>query len=957
MSGEVEIVNRVVLSIFTVLLLFGIFIVPGAISGTTCSSEDILNSISLEEDYLPSVGPLDRVIRVAVYNEPNTTVPEYGAGGPYTNHYDILVAFLNDQGFSASSLTFQDILDHKLMTADFDVFVMANNLPRENITNYVNEFWLGGGAILSFDSALGYLYYHGMIYHEVKGDFGLFGAGSLEEWDYSFPSSIQVTTRHPTTKHYSQNYMISTSADTIATFDAVNVPSQVGSHFTMILNSESLGVGFALDNPDRGGRIVQLSGNCSTISTWQESIITDSVEWLCPKPKGRIAFDLSHQPKVGVDPWDELSEFPDEYKMFRDILVNHTFTFDKLYPKDTGNLTTARLSKYDVLILVAPNYNYTIAEVLAVQDYIYSGGSLFAFGHNPNIANFDEANEQLNSITEIAGLWVNNTLGTTVFAKLDAMEFFTLEGCSTLDISTRGWVNITDNAVALWGLWPDFNIASSYHGTGRIVLSASVGWIEDFHFVNDDNSHFAINCANWLTATFEEARVLVYQNGIGSGNNEYRSELLNALNELGIEFMFHTDPYYFNLSLFWEYWDIVIIDANSLSPVQYNNQILEYMENGGQLIMRDFYFYHAPYEIPYNLSLYTYLGFEGTDNNIQMGPPTVYLWEYNHGIFNHPIDYGSYNISSTTHWFGTDFCNVTLHDNATPLAGVTTYESITEAAIVESVEGRAICNFFALTEYNEDTDDSTYPDSYELWMNEIAYMMRPTIDTPDDRVIESGSVGEDIIWMPYSDRPYTYDIWIDWELYEERTWDGGIITVSLDDLDVGTYEIFVRAIDTAGYAGTDLVLVIVEDTTSPEFVDGPNNLQYQEGTAVHMLNWTFNELNPDSWVLFINGSIQDSGTWDGSEISADAGGLSEGYYNATIAVNDTSGNIATDTVNLEVTAPSTTGSTDTATSDTTTDTGTTEPPPDDNTMLIISIVALIGVVVVVSIVLMKRKKS
>jgi hypothetical protein len=844
------------------------------------------------------------------------------------------------------------------MTADFDVFVMVNNLPRENITNYVNEFWLGGGGVLSFNSALGYLYYYGMIYYDVKGDFRLFGAGFLEEWDYSFPDTINISSRHPTTKHYSQYYQITTPADTIATFDNINVPSQVGSHFTTILNSYGNGVAFAIDNPDRGGRIVQLSGNCSVIPNWQESIIMDSLDWLCPRPKGKIVYDLTHHPYLGVDSWDILATHQSSYPQFRDLMVNHTYTFDKLYPKPTGNLTTARLEKYDILILCLPEINFTSSEVTAVKSYLWSGGSLLAFGDDPTLLHFNKSNDQLNSITEESGLSIHKSLQANSPTEVDAMQYFTLEGCTDLYMISRGYVNTTGLAVGLWGLWPDFNIASSFHGSGRIILSADIGWPADSQIALLDNARFVLNAANWLTAT--HAEVLVYQNGIGVGNNEYRSELVNALNELGIDFMFHTEPFYFNLSLFWETWDMVIVDANSLSPVKYYDQIQNHLENGGMLIMRDFFFFELNSSTAFNLNIFQYLGFNGTGNRITGGPPIVYPWVPEHSIFNQPIDYGANNFTSNTQWFGTDFCNVTLYANATPLAGVSVTPEDNATAIILSVGGKALCNMFALTQYDDDTDDSTYPDSYELWMNEIAFMMRPRINSPPDRILESGTIDEDIFWNPGSDRPYRYTILRNGVIIDENTWNGDSIHTSLDGLDLGTFTFEVRVEDTAGYIVSDIVIVTVEDTTYPVYVDIPHHPSYGEGTDEYILNYTFTELNPDSFVLCINGTIEEYGDWDGSMISVDVGGLIEGVYNLTLTVNDTSNNVFTAMTDLTVTEAVTTTTTTTTsiqtsttttpptttTTDTTTDTGTTTPPPGDNTMIIIVAVAVVVIIII-----------
>ena len=48
-----------------------------------------------------------------------------------------------------------------------------------------------------------------------------------------------------------------------------------------------------------------------------DEMIIDAIDWLCPRPKGRIAYDLSHNPRLGVDNWDDLTAYPGYYEDWR----------------------------------------------------------------------------------------------------------------------------------------------------------------------------------------------------------------------------------------------------------------------------------------------------------------------------------------------------------------------------------------------------------------------------------------------------------------------------------------------------------------------------------------------------------------------------------------------------------------------------------------------------------------
>lgn len=122
------------LTIFISLLILQFVFVPKTISEKPVTTNLKTSQIAVN------------TIRIAIYNEPNTTETSYAAGGSYTNDYGALMGLLQSEGHQVSELTCTDIYNHELMTADFDIFIMVDNLPRENITKQVKEFWLGGGG-------------------------------------------------------------------------------------------------------------------------------------------------------------------------------------------------------------------------------------------------------------------------------------------------------------------------------------------------------------------------------------------------------------------------------------------------------------------------------------------------------------------------------------------------------------------------------------------------------------------------------------------------------------------------------------------------------------------------------------------------------------------------------------------------------------------------------------------
>jgi hypothetical protein len=237
----------------------------------------------------------------------------------------------------------------------------------------------------------------------------------------------------------------------------------------------------------------------------------------------------------------------------------------------------------------------------------------------------------------------------------------------------------------------------------------------------------------------------------------------------------------------------------------------------------------------------------------------------------------------------------------------------------------------------------------------------PTIDHPENQTIYEGSTGNTIIWTPDDAYPSHYVIFQDGIEIDSDDWDGGNITLSLDDLDLelGEYNFTIVVYDIGGNSVTDTVWVTVLDGTPPE-IDSPADVEYEEGETGNSITWTPTDSHPASYTIYKDGVIHQSGDWNGSAITISVDGLSAGNYNYTLVVTDIGGNTATDTVMVTVTAPSTTTPTTTTTTPptttpTTTTTTTTTPPGGDVLILIIGIVSASGAVVVIIIIVLFKK--
>jgi hypothetical protein len=854
---------------------------------------------------------VERPIRVAIYDDGNSTKPGYlnasETQGVVHNNVSLMSVILGESGYEPELLDVQDIQNNVLQPASFDVLVLPDNLPRENITDQIMEFWLGGGGILALDGSSIFLCEMGILPPESEGE-----NGNYVYWEFA-GNDFNFTKRHPVSKSYALNDTIDRTVvgDFAWNWTALQSSSIAGDLKKIAAttgNPEFVAV-MAFDPSDRGGRIV--TSMWDLVNDYLPEMFPlfgDAVEWLAPRPKGRIAFDMSHQPRLGVDTYDTLSQFPGKYVGMRDSFVRNDYTFDKLYPTAEGNLTGDRLEQFDILILVSPDYNYTGAEREAVVNWVENGGGLFVLGESSSVGpSFLVPTDQINSLFGSFSMELN--ISSHAIGVQTAWEdnHPTTEGTADLRMGTPGYINYTGDAEPIWRVAGGVTVATQPFGNGRVVLAADMNFADGTYIDQDDNIQFLINVANWLTSS--EAKVLVYSDTAfhDPNNNTYRGPVAEALNDLGIPFYMTSVGFFLNQSLHLQEWDLVIVDNINYVISGYFDDLLWYLEEGGRLILETW-----TYSSSFADALNTYIGYDYVGPNFSP-PPDIHIWAPDAPIFNNPVEYGADTISTSRDFiFGTECANLTVFENATALGGLSPDASETNATIILGADGRALVNGMLLTMYWSDTDDSAFEDAKELWFNEIAFMMRPIVDSPSDITFEGGSTGHAIVWEPHSWSPAEFAIIDGSSELAGGPWEGAPIDISVDDFEPGVHEVKLTLYDTLGFSESDVVIVTVVDTTPPD-INSPADVEFEEATTGNSVEWTCYDLYPDTYSVYVNSSIDISAAWAGGNIEIILDGLEEGFYNLTLVVEDTSGNSASDTVLVTVTPPTGLGGLDTTT--------------------------------------------
>lgn len=723
--------KRVMPILLIIIFLTGLFTIPPVLTGMNNQSAPI-------DIAIPSQNT-DLTVRVAIYDEDNFTVP-LGANptlSGFTNHLSEVETLLEGAGHEVTLLTTEDIENHELILANYDVFILLNNLPKNSVSNLVKEFWLGGGGLLTFNKAFSYLSYKSIVWPGL----GIDGYGIL--WGNLTCDVMNVTARHPTMKEHHINDTISERvSDWAVIVQSVLDGSDVWYTITPLLTNKTnsdLMYGFAMDSKYEGGRLVHLPGDGSLIPTDFESIIVDSVEWLMPRPKGRIIFDYTHQPRIGIDSWDyELVTVyspPYVFEQFRNLAVNHSYTFDKLYPSSAGNITAARLAPYDVLIMAWPDLNYTAAEGAVIDEWVNGGGSLLVLGDRTELGfPNDYGDETLNMVLQNFEM----SLGTTnemITGTMTPGTHVTLEGCTGLTMGPRNYLSVLGSATTIWFDGTHPVVAGQEYGAGRAIVSADMNVFDNGQLSQTSNSYFALNVLNWLTAA--DAEILVHSDYLG-----WNDAVCKALRDLGLSYQFFNTRQYLDDFLDSKSWDLLIYNNVNYWPESIiYDELYAFVNTGGTLMLTTFTVDNHPTH-----PLWSKMGVEWEAS--LSGTPSMYFWDASHPIFTEPNNHMMNNYTSIV-LFGDDGDTVVYFEGHTALAGTTTTPQNGTATIVVSDDRKTLFNTLIIDNFATDEDDSTYEDRIELWQNEIVFMMtEPTttgggfpLDTTTLLIIGGGAVG------------------------------------------------------------------------------------------------------------------------------------------------------------------------------------------------------------------------
>jgi hypothetical protein len=171
----------------------------------------------------------------------------------------------------------------------------------------------------------------------------------------------------------------------------------------------------------------------------------------------------------------------------------------------------------------------------------------------------------------------------------------------------------------------------------------------------------------------------------------------------------------------------------------------------------------------------------------------------------------------------------------------------------------------------------------------------PAVTPLSDFNFEYGSDNPYFEWIVSDENPFYYYIMNEFLPVSFGPWDGSNINLSLAGWDLGVYNLTLIIQDAYDQFAMDSVLVTIEDTTSP-LINHPSDLVIPPNNGSFSILWYPTDLLYDTYEIYQNGSLVESGSWDDTGMSYNISSLEVGIYEFELIVYDTSDNSASDTV-------------------------------------------------------------
>ncbi|MHA2425780.1 MAG: DUF2341 domain-containing protein [Candidatus Thorarchaeota archaeon] len=166
-----------------------------------------------------------------------------------------------------------------------------------------------------------------------------------------------------------------------------------------------------------------------------------------------------------------------------------------------------------------------------------------------------------------------------------------------------------------------------------------------------------------------------------------------------------------------------------------------------------------------------------------------------------------------------------------------------------------------------------------------------------------------VSWNVTEENPFLYEIYVNGMLAERSVWVDDVIVYSFDRIEeyvvvtlLGSHNITLHLIDLNLNTATDEVIVTFVDTTPP-LIYPVEDIVMEQGDRSFRIEWVIEEVFPHYYSVRRSGTVIMSGFQTTDTVLVNLDTLNPGNYTFSLNVEDSSGNNATDYVNVLVLDP------------------------------------------------------
>lgn len=175
----------------------------------------------------------------------------------------------------------------------------------------------------------------------------------------------------------------------------------------------------------------------------------------------------------------------------------------------------------------------------------------------------------------------------------------------------------------------------------------------------------------------------------------------------------------------------------------------------------------------------------------------------------------------------------------------------------------------------------------------------PTINHPNDKYVEYGSIGNTLSWSPIANDPLKYEITRNGTIVKSGTWFGTTLNVSLDGLEIDLYLFNCTVWDIANNTVSDIVQITVRDTLAPQII-GSGDLSITEGDLGYNITWDITDASSFIYSIQRNSEVYIDFEETESGVFVSLDNLESGTYVYNITAEDIWSNSAQDSITITV---------------------------------------------------------